>query len=78
VVLIGQILSGPLEHPTIRFFTNTPSSSAPGSRPPLLRGERDDGDREPRIEPGLGDPETVMAVPTQQRLDSYRFFSDHT
>ncbi len=63
----------------VRFFTNIPFVVRSQDRDhPFFVASAMTGTASLGSNQGLGDPETVMSVPTQQWLDSYRFFSDYT
>ncbi len=63
----------------VRFFTNTPFVVRSQDRDhPFFVVTAMTGTATLTTNQSLGDPETVMNVPTQQWLDSYRFFSDYT
>jgi IgGFc binding protein len=71
----GTLSSGEL----VRFFSNTPFVVRSQDRDhPFFVVTAMTGTATLTTNQSLGDPETVMNVPTQQWLDSYRFFSDYT
>ena len=63
----------------VRFFSNTPFVVRSQDRDhPFFVVTAMTGTATLTTNQSIGDPETVMNVPTQQWLDSYRFFSDYT